>query len=197
MATYPSTRQVLLTSMPQEIVLRILSFLDVPELSALASTCHNLASLAADPILQRTRLLVVAPSRVSHSLFGIGPRGSPLRPTVLDLINRGVMKGLVMERRWRAGLYLYSALSVVNYENSMLLQRGHASNVISSKLRRWSLHSNPLKALYKTHIIPDVESSSPLISRSLIPVVRRLKWSIRCDSLSRNLRLQSSTSRMT
>lgn len=197
MATYPSTRQVLLTSMPQEIVLRILSFLDVPELSALASTCHNLASLTADPILQRTRLLVVAPSRVSHSLFGIGPQGSPLRPTVLDLINRGVMKGLVMERRWRAGLYLYSALSVANYENSMLLQRGHASNVISSKLRRWSLHSNPLKALYKTHIIPDVESSSPLISRSLIPVVRRLKWSIRCDSLSRNLRLQSSTSRMT
>lgn len=76
----------------------------------------------------------------------------------------------------------------------MLLQRGHASNVISSKLRRWSLHSNPLKALYKTHILPDVESSSPLISRSLIPVVRRLKWNIRCDSLSRNLRLQSSTS---
>ncbi|KAH9049419.1 hypothetical protein EDB84DRAFT_1453834 [Lactarius hengduanensis] len=193
MTTYPSTRQALLTSMPQEILLHILSFLDVPELSALASTCHDLASLAADPILQRTRLLVVAPSRVSHSLFGIGPQGSPLRPTVLDLINRGVMKGLVMERRWRAGLYLYSALSVVNYENSMHLQRGHASNVISSKLRRWSLHPNPLKALYKTHIFPDIESSSPLVSRSLLPVVRRLKWSIRRDSLSRILRLLSTS----
>ena len=92
-----------------------MSFLDVPELSTLASTCHKLASLAADPILQRTRLLVVAPSRVSHSLFGIGPQGSPLRPTVLDLINRGVMKGFVIERRWRAGLYLYSALACISF----------------------------------------------------------------------------------
>ena len=87
------------------------SYLDVPELSALASTCHYLASLAADPILQRTRLLVVTPSRLSHSLFAIGPEGSPLRPTILDLIRRGVMKGLGIERRSRAGLYLYSALA--------------------------------------------------------------------------------------
>jgi hypothetical protein len=85
------------------------SFLDIPELSTLASTSGYLATLAADPILQRTRLLVVAPSRLSHSLFGIGPEGLPLRPTVSDLIRRGVMKGLNIERRWRAGLYLYSA----------------------------------------------------------------------------------------
>jgi hypothetical protein len=87
----------------------LVSFLDVPELSSLASTSGYLATLAADPILQRTRLLVVAPSRLSHSLYGIGPEGSPLRPTVSDLIRRGVMKGLDIERRWRAGLYLYSA----------------------------------------------------------------------------------------
>ena len=87
------------------------SYIDVPELSALASTCHYLAALAADPILQRTRLLVVTPSRLSHSLFAIGPGGSPLRPTMLDLIRRGVMKGLDIERRSRAGLYLYSALA--------------------------------------------------------------------------------------
>jgi hypothetical protein len=85
------------------------SFLDVPDLSTLSSTCRYLASLAADPILQRTRLLVVAPSRLSHSLFAIGPEGSPLRPTISDLIRRGVMKGFDIERRWRAGLYLYSA----------------------------------------------------------------------------------------
>jgi len=193
---YPSTStRLMLTNMPPEILLYILSFLDIPELSILASTCHYLASLADDPILQRTRLLVIAPSRVSHSLFGIGPEGSPLRPTVSDLVRRGVMKGLDIERRWRAGLYLYSALSVVNYENSVLLQRGHASDVVSSKLRRWSLHPNPLKALYKTHVLQDVESSSPLISRSLLPVMRRLKWSIRRDGLSRNLRLRVVASR--
>ncbi|KAI0001716.1 hypothetical protein BJV77DRAFT_1063124 [Russula vinacea] len=181
--------------MPPEILLHILSFLDVPELSSLASTSGYLATLAADPILQRTRLLVVAPSRLSHSLYGIGPEGLPLRPTVSDLIRRGVMKGLDIERRWRAGLYLYSAPSVANYEKSVLLQRGHASNVVSSKLRRWSLHPNPLEALYKTHVLPDVESSSPLISRCLLPVVRRLKWSIQRDSLSRVLRLRTVTSR--
>jgi len=189
------------------------SYLDVPELSALASTCHYLASLAADPILQRTRLLVVTPSRLSHSLFAIGPEGSPLRPTILDLIRRGVMRGLGIERRSRAGLYLYSAparipsffmmrskligtsQSVANYEKSVLLQRGYASNVVSSKLRRWSHHPNPLKALYKTHVLPDIESSSPFISRSLLPVVRRLKWSIQRDRLSRVLQSRTVPSR--
>jgi len=175
--------------------LYILSYLDVPELSTLTSTCRYLASLAADPILQRTRLLVVAPSRLSHSLFAAGPEGSPLRPTVSDLIRRGVMKGLDIERRWRAGLYLYSALSVANYEKSVLLQRGHASIVVSSKLRRWSHHLNPLKVLYKTQVLPDVESSSPLISRSLLPTVRRLKWSIQRDRLSRVLQLKTVPSR--
>jgi hypothetical protein len=87
----------------------LVSFLDVPELTTLASTSGYLATLAADPILQRTRLLVVAPSRLSHSLFGISPGGLPLRPTVSDLIRRNVLKGLDIERRWRAGLYLYSA----------------------------------------------------------------------------------------
>ena len=192
-----------------------MSYLDVPELSALAFTCHYLASLAADPILQRTRLLVVTPSRLSHSLFAIGPEGSPLRPSILDLIRRGVMKGLDIERRSRAGLYLYSALaripsffmlcslyadrnlaqSVANYEKSVLLQRGYASNVVSSKLRRWSHHPNPLKALYKTHVLPDIESSSPFISRSLLPVVRRLKWSIQRDRLSRVLQSKTVPSR--
>jgi len=171
------------------------SYLDVPELSALAYTCHYLASLAADPILQRTRLLVVTPSRLSHSLFAIGPEGSPLRPTILDLIRRGVIKGLGIERRSRAGLYLYSALSVANYEKSVLLQRDYASNVVSSKLRRWSHHSNPLKTLYKTHVLPDIESSSPFISRSLLPVVRRLKWSIQRDRLSRVLQSRTVPSR--
>jgi hypothetical protein len=94
---YPGTStRLMLTNRPPEILLHpglticpyypltyrliIVSFLDIPELSLLASTCHYLASLAADPILQRTRLLIV-PSRVSHSLFGIGPEGSPLGPT--------------------------------------------------------------------------------------------------------------------
>ena len=66
------------------------------------------AALASDPLLQRTRLLVVAPARVDHSLFGEGPTGVMLRPTVPDLVNRGVLRGLNLERRWRMGLYFGS-----------------------------------------------------------------------------------------
>ncbi|KAH9968650.1 hypothetical protein BC827DRAFT_1121126 [Russula dissimulans] len=177
-----------LASMPPEILLYIskLLYADVSPLRTLASTCHYLASLFADSILQRTRLLVVAPSRLSHSLFGIGPEGSPLRPTVSDLIRRGVMKGFNIEQHWRAGLYLYSALARIPSCNVATPQ---ASDVVSSKLRRWSLHPNSFKMFYKTHVLPDVESSSPFNSRSLLPVVRRSKWSFQRDSISRITRI--------
>jgi hypothetical protein len=59
-------------------------------------------------VLHKKRIQVVAPSRVQHSLFAEGPHGSKLRPTVLDLINRDVIRGLGIARRWRMGLYIYS-----------------------------------------------------------------------------------------
>lgn len=84
------------------------SFLDIPDLAALSRVSKQLALLTADPVLHRTRLRVVAPSRVQHSLFGTSPEGIPLRPTISDLVHRGVMRGLQVERRLRAGDYLYS-----------------------------------------------------------------------------------------
>jgi hypothetical protein len=54
------------------------------------------------------RLRVVSPSRVNHHLFGKSPQGHALRPTVIDLVRRGVMRGLDLERRWRVGAYFYS-----------------------------------------------------------------------------------------
>lgn len=86
------------------------SFLDFPELACIGSINSQLALLVADPALHRMRLLVVAPSRVSHALFALGPQGLALRPTVGDLVQRGVMRGPGIERKWRMGLYFYSAL---------------------------------------------------------------------------------------
>jgi hypothetical protein len=96
----------------------LVSFLDLPDLAALSHVSPSLAKLCSDPVLHRFRLLVVAPSRLSHSLFGQSPQGLALRPTVSDLVNRGVLRGLGIVRRWRAGSYFYSphvrALSIAS-----------------------------------------------------------------------------------
>ena len=64
--------------------------------------------LTTDPILHTYRLKIVSPSRVNHKLFGVSPQGHALRPTLVDLVHRGVIKGLGIERRWRMGAYFYS-----------------------------------------------------------------------------------------
>jgi hypothetical protein len=48
--------------------------------------------------------------------------------------------------------------------------------------------SGKLQNLHKSHILPDVESSSLFISRSLLPVVHKLKWSLQKDRLAKMLR---------
>ncbi|TFK56716.1 hypothetical protein OE88DRAFT_1803384 [Heliocybe sulcata] len=179
----------MLLELPPEIVLHILTYLDLPELSVLSKSSPVLACLAADPVLQRFRLLVVAPSRVQHALYGVGPRGVALRPTVGDLIHRGVIRGLGVERRWRLGLYIYSPFSVKQYENLIKLQRRHTCDVLSIHFRRRSVaREKALDALCNARVLPDAESSSLTISRSLLPVMRKLKWSIQRDQLAQMVR---------
>ena len=67
-----------------------------------------LIHLTTDPVLHTYRLRIVSPSRVNHKLFGVSPQGHTLRPTLVDLVHRGVIKGLGIERRWRMGGYFYS-----------------------------------------------------------------------------------------
>jgi hypothetical protein len=116
----------LLDYMPQEVILHIraflpsshqidqqtstllVSYLDLPDLTSLSQVSPYLAALASDPLLHQNRLRIIAPSRIQHSLFGQGPQGIALRPTIIDLVHRGVFKGLGIERRWRDGVYLYS-----------------------------------------------------------------------------------------
>jgi hypothetical protein len=69
--------------------------------------------------------------------------------------------------------------------------------VLSSQLRRRTAgagNPNPnsssaisasLRTLYTAHVYPDVESSSLNVARSLLPTVRKLKWSLQRDRLAK------------
>ncbi|EGN93105.1 hypothetical protein SERLA73DRAFT_189944 [Serpula lacrymans var. lacrymans S7.3] len=177
-----------LLDMPPETLLHILSYLDIPDLACLSRTCSSLACLAVDPVLHSNRLRVVAPSRVSHLLFGRSPQGIPFRPTVGDLVQRYVLRGLNIERRWRMGSYLHSAHSVKQYEMGLHLQRRRASLIVSSQLRRRASVSHALKDLHTLHVLPDIESSSLSVSRSLLPIMHQLKWCMDRDRLAKKVR---------
>jgi hypothetical protein len=175
---------------PPEILLHILSYLDLPDLALIAQVAPSLIPLTTDPVLHTQRLRIVSPSRVNHHLFGKSPEGHLFRPTVGDLVQRGVIRGLAIERRWRMGVYFYSLNSIIQYNNSMALSRRHASHILSVQLRRRTTAescspTSSLQTLYLCHVLPDVESSSLNVARSLLPVVRKLKWSIQRDKLAR------------
>ncbi|KAF8514756.1 hypothetical protein JB92DRAFT_2917714 [Gautieria morchelliformis] len=168
-------------TMPPEVLLYIFSFLDLPDLAQLSTISPRLRNLASDKALHRLRVLVVAPSRIRHFLFA---QGGSLRPTVGDLVQRGVMRGLGMERRWRHGLYFSSPQSVKQYWTSQRLDRAYVCHSISSLLG--SRPTDPLKVQSTARVVlPDVESCSPRISHTLLPVVHQLKWSLQRDRLAK------------
>jgi len=86
------------------------------------------------------------------------------------------------------GVYFYSPHSVKQYESGLRLQRRHTKYIIAAHLRGRGFGLNPLQKLHQSHVYPDVESSSPYISRTLLPVVRQLKWSIRRDKMAKIIR---------
>ncbi|KAG7452281.1 uncharacterized protein BT62DRAFT_295545 [Guyanagaster necrorhizus] len=175
---------------PPEILLHILSYLDLPDLASVAQVSPQFALLTSDTVLHTHRLRVVAPSRVKHALFGQSPEGIALRPSFPDLIHRGVMRGLHIERRWRMGSYVYTLGSIIQYESSLRLSRRHVGRVVSKHLlRRSSAPDNaPLKGLYQSNVLPDVESSSLTVSRTLLPIMHKLKWSFQKDKLAKMAR---------
>jgi hypothetical protein len=177
-----------LVDLPPEVLLHILSFLDIPDLDALSLVLPSLVPLTADPILHKQRLTIISPSRINHDLFGVSPAGHALRPTIADLCRRGVIKGLNIERRWRMGAYFYSLNSILQYENGKALSRRHASHILTVQLRRRTVAGSAchsLHSLHTSHVLPDVESSSLNVARSLLPVMRKLKWSIQRDKLAK------------
>ncbi|KAF5313253.1 hypothetical protein D9619_002569 [Psilocybe cf. subviscida] len=198
-----------LLDFPDEILLHIFSYLDLPDLALLARLSPALAPLTADPVLHLHRLRIVSPSRVSHGLFARGPHGQLLRPSVGDLVQRGVLRGLGIERAWRIGGYWGSARSKLQYENGRTLARRVTCNILATQLRRRtagvsirapatsgplnasqprSIHApaaSSLRGLYLLQVVPDVEGSSPQIARALLPTMRKLKWCLQRDRLAR------------
>lgn len=180
---------ITLLNTPSEILLHIFSFLDLPDLEALTRASQALAALTSDPVLHQQRLQIVSPSRVNHGLFRTSPEGHALRPTVGDLVHRGVIQGLGIERRWRMGSYLYTLTSIKQYEHGKAIARRHASHVLTLQLKRRvqdaSSSKSPLESLLSAHVLPHSEYSSPKLARSLLSTVHRLKWSIQKDNLAR------------
>lgn len=69
------------------------------------------------------------------------------------------------------------------------MTKQHVSHVLSVQLnKRMPSPASAYKSLHTTLILPDVESSSTKFSRTLLPVVRRLKWCIQRDQLARNFK---------
>jgi hypothetical protein len=82
-----------------------------------------------------------------------------------------------------------AAQSIKQYENGRKVARRHAGMVVSRQLgRRMAASPNQaLKQLHFSHVLPDVESSSLNMSRTLLPIVHKLKWSLQRANLARLL----------
>ena len=190
-----------------------MSFLDLPDLACLAQACPGLLPLVNDPVLRRERLLVVAPSRVAHSLFGTSTSGLPLRPTLPDLVHRGIIRGMGIERRWRDGLYFASALvrpglmsppsdlltRSLPASSLSLMRLSHAQMVRqyeSSMRLQWTharnvvahaLRARPSPAaraaFYRALVLPR-DMPEADVSPAIVPAVRRLRWALRRDRLA-------------
>ncbi len=64
--------------------------------------------------------------------------------------------------------------------------------IVSRQLGRRlaALPGQALKQLHYSHVLPDIESSSPNISRRLLPIVHKLKWSLQRANIARLLNAQ-------
>ncbi|KZW00557.1 hypothetical protein EXIGLDRAFT_761637 [Exidia glandulosa HHB12029] len=179
----PAPRPTLAT-IPPEVLLHIFIYVDMPELTALARSSRTFRAVALDPALHRVRLRVVAPARVEHALE------PGLRPTLVDLCQRNLIRGLGIERRWRSGLYFYSPQSVKQFEASQRLQRIHVRDLLLAHFRSRPVPLYPAD----TRLMPVAEGSSFQIARSLLPVMRKLKFAIQRDVLSRQVRARGGVS---
>jgi hypothetical protein len=127
-----------------------------------------------------------------------------------------VMRGIGIERRWRLGIYFYSSQvrmtapnptglvllpytdlsrphiltlpqqSVKIYESSLRLEHARVVRVLSNHLTNRKPH--PKQAASLDRVILPSETNSPLVSRRLLPVIARLKWSMKRDGLARRVR---------
>lgn len=81
-----------------------------------------------------------------------------------------------------------SSQAAKQYESTLRIQQVHTKVLLSSYLRTRLSPPTALKSLHYSHVLPDIESSILSVSRSLLPVVHKLKWSIQKDNMSRIVR---------
>ncbi len=160
------------------------SFLDLPDLSSLTEAYPELACLVADPVLNHERLWVVGPSRVSHSLFGASIAGVPFRPTVPELVHRGIIRGMGIERRWRDGLYIYSSLVRLRKPVSGLpaltmpymdtSRWSHSTRTRCASNGHKHATSSPIPCVRAPLLLPERRSTTLVFFRTVCPLPLRM-----------------------
>jgi hypothetical protein len=66
-------------------------------------------------------------------------------------------------------------------DGTLVVSHKHSARAkFNAKLYLLSLHS--------THVVPDIETSSPGVARSLLPTMRKLKWCLQKDRLAREFK---------
>ena len=75
------------------------------------------------------------------------------------------------------------------FETSQRLQRTRVVRVLTVHIQHMcASQSAALQSLHTARVLPDEEGNSPAVARSLLPIMRRLKWSIRRDILAKKVR---------
>ncbi|KAG9314097.1 hypothetical protein JVU11DRAFT_4878 [Chiua virens] len=188
---------VMLLALPQEILLHILSFLDIPDLAALSHVSKALGLLTADPVLHRTRLREPRgyPSQTNYLRIGTSGRDARTPHGTETTYRRVSILPSCKCTEHHLPLPSYTHVSpqaAKQYESTLHLQQTHTKVVLSSYLRNRLSPPTALKSLHLSHVLPDIESSIISVSRTLLPVVHKLKWSIQKDNMSRIIRPHTS-----
>lgn len=173
----------MLLELPREVLYYILTFLDIPDLNNLSAISPVLREVASDAGLHRLRVHVTTPSRINHSLFS----DDNIRPTIPDLIQRGVMSGVSLHARWRFGLYLYSDQSVKSYWSIRRINTAFAKRSVNNMLQTRSSSSFGSNVrITPSMVLPDFKPGIPThISSNLFPIMRVLKWKLLRDQVAK------------
>lgn len=85
-----------------------------------------------------------------------------------------------------------TSADVSGINNSLIMSTGSTSKCTVQPPLSYIVSASPFRtyllSLHSTHILPDIEGSSPSIARSLLPTMRRLKWSLQRDHLAREFK---------
>lgn len=169
-----------LCALPAEVLLRILSLLDVRDLLAVSRTSKVLRTLATDPLLHRYRLRVATLS-LSHALT--------MRPDRVELLSRRRPLISLTSAALAPSAYIYSPIAVQQVQAYLSVRRLMAAH----RLKR-GIDQRPTSAKSLSDVgLLDSElgagrRDARAVSFLLVPAMRALKRAQKADALRQSMR---------